>query len=72
MSHKPYTTQSAFGTHCASCGSLVDACGDVIQCRIDANFEIEEAIRKGNSDDPLLGTATKLLGEFLFFGREGL
>ena len=72
MSHKPYTHQTRFGTHCSSCGSLVDACGDVIQCRIDAKFEIEEAIRKGTSEDPLVDAASQLLGEFLFFGRESL
>lgn len=72
MQHKSYTYRSRFGEHCSYCGSLVEACGDVVQCRIDANLEIDEAILKGTSDHPWLETAHRMLGEFLFFGPEGL
>lgn len=46
-----------------TCGSLVDACGDILGCRASAGFEIEEAIQQGNQTHPLLVTAHKILQE---------
>lgn len=83
MAHKPLTYQSRFGTHCTTCGSLVDACGDILQCQIDAKLYIDESIRSGKpltsyGDSEatevahLAETAHRMLGELLFFGPESL
>lgn len=53
---------SMFGSHCDTCGSLVEACGDPIKCREDASLHIDRALR--NRDDnvhPLLQAALDIL-----------
>ena len=81
MTHESYTRQSAFGTHCTCCGSLVDACGDVVQCRIDAKLHIDKAIHTGRpltsyGDTEatmvadLADLASRMLGDFLFPGPD--
>ena len=64
------TYSSIYGTRCNTCGSLVEACGNVVKCREEAAFHIDEAIRRGTSDHPLLETATRLLGKAIFALRE--
>jgi len=62
MPNPKKTYESKFGTHCAMCGSLAEACGDVEQCHIDARPWIEEAILSG-SNHPWLSTARNMFVE---------
>ena len=57
MNDRPKTYTSKFGTHCSTCGSLAEACGDLDKCREDAQLWIEEVILSGNSTHPWLSTA---------------
>jgi len=71
--YKPLSYPSRFGMHCTSCGSLVEACelanGSLEQCKEDASFHIEESIRNGDIDHPILGTAHEMLCDTILRAR---